>query len=81
MAKQRSVAMTAIHRRHHALLDVSNVLNSQRRMDSMWQAYTECIKGVVSWEWAGVLLYAPEEGTDRLFLYVRLQSEPEKEPG
>lgn len=53
--------MTAIHRRYHALLEVSNVLNSQRKMDSLWQACTERIKEVVSWERAGVLLYAPEE--------------------
>ncbi len=53
--------MTAVHRRYHALLDVSNVLNSQRQMESLWQACTECIKAVVTWERAGVLLYAPEE--------------------
>ncbi len=53
--------MTAVHRRYHALLEVSNVLNSQRKMDSLWQACTECVKEVVSWERAGVLLYAPEE--------------------
>jgi formate hydrogenlyase transcriptional activator len=53
--------MTAVHRRYQALLDVSNVLNSQRQMDSLWQACTECIKAVVTWERAGVLLYAPEE--------------------
>src|SRR5574338_255952 len=52
--------MTQVHRRYHALLDVSNVLNSQRKMDSLWQACTECIKEVVPWERAGVLLYAPE---------------------
>ncbi|ULA64401.1 MAG: Formate hydrogenlyase transcriptional activator [Nitrospira sp.] len=53
--------MTAIHRRYHALLEVSNVLNSQREMDSLWQTCAECIKEVVSWERAGVLLYTPEE--------------------
>lgn len=53
--------MAAVQRRYRALLEVSNVLNSQRKMDSLWQACTECIKDVVSWERAGVLLYAPEE--------------------
>ena len=53
--------MTVVHRRYHALLEVSNVLNSQRKMDSLWQACTECIKEVISWERAGVLLYVPEE--------------------
>ena len=56
--------MTAVHRRYHALLEVSNVLNSQREMDSLWRACTECIN-VVAWERAGVLLYVPEEdGSD-----------------
>ncbi|MCC6966503.1 MAG: sigma 54-interacting transcriptional regulator [Nitrospira sp.] len=50
-----------IHRRYHALLEVSNVLNSQREMGSLWQACTERIKDVVPWERAGVLLYAPDE--------------------
>jgi len=53
--------MTVVHRRYHALLEVSNILNSQRKMDDLWQACTECIKEVISWERAGVLLYAPEE--------------------
>jgi formate hydrogenlyase transcriptional activator len=53
--------MTQIHRRYHALLKISNVLNSQREMDSLWRACTECIKEVVPWERAGVLLYVPED--------------------
>lgn len=53
--------MTQLHRRYHALLEVSNVLNSQREMESLWRACTECIKDVVPWERAGVLLYVPED--------------------
>ena len=53
--------MPQVHRRYRALLEVSNVLNSQREMDSLWQACTERIKEVVSWERAGVLLYVPDE--------------------
>jgi len=53
--------MTEVYRRYRALLEVSNVLNSQREMDSLWRACTERIKEVVPWERAGVLLYAPEE--------------------
>ena len=56
-----SVVMPQVHRRYRALLEVSNVLNSQREMDSLWQACTERIKEVVSWERAGVLLYVPDE--------------------
>ena len=39
--------MTEVHRRYRALLEVSNVLNSQREMDSLWEACTERIKEVV----------------------------------
>ncbi|HEX7768317.1 MAG TPA: sigma 54-interacting transcriptional regulator [Nitrospira sp.] len=53
--------MTEVNRRYRALLEISNVLNSQREMDCLWQACTERIKEVVPWERAGVLIYAPEE--------------------
>ena len=53
--------MTEIYRRYRALLEVSNVLNSQREMESLWQACAERIKEVVPWERAGVLLYVPQE--------------------
>ncbi|BCA54616.1 hypothetical protein W02_17560 [Nitrospira sp. KM1] len=53
--------MSETNRRYHALLEVANVLNSQREMNSLWQACTEHIKEVVSWERAGVLLYIPEK--------------------
>ena len=53
--------MNQVHRRYRALLEVSNVLNSQREMEGLWQASTAYIKDVVPWERAGVLLYAPDE--------------------
>lgn len=53
--------MTEVYRRYRALLEISNVLNSQREMDSLWQACTERIKEVVPWERAGVLIYTLEE--------------------
>jgi formate hydrogenlyase transcriptional activator len=52
--------MTQVDRRYHALLEVTNVLNSQRDMESLWRACTEQIKDVVPWERAGILLYVPE---------------------
>jgi len=58
---QESVAMTPVDRRYHALLEVTNVLNSQRQMESLWQACTEHIKEVVAWERAGIMLYVPED--------------------
>ena len=53
--------MSHVYQRYRTLLEVSNVLNSQREMDSLWQACTELIKDVVPWERAGVLLYVQEE--------------------
>jgi formate hydrogenlyase transcriptional activator len=59
------MVMTEVHRRYRALLEVSNVLNSQREMDSLWEACTERIKEVVPWERAGVLLYVPDQDAFR----------------
>lgn len=53
--------MNHVYQRYRTLLEVSNVLNSQREMDSLWQACTDLIKDVVPWERAGVLLYVQEE--------------------
>ena len=39
---------------YQALLAVTNVLNSQRDSDSLWQAITEQIRKVLPWERAGV---------------------------
>ncbi len=57
--------MTQVHRRYRALLEVSNALNSQREMDSLWESCTEHIKEVVPWERAGVLLYVPDHDAFR----------------
>ncbi len=59
------VVMTEVHRRYRAFLDVSNALNSQREIDSLWEACTERIKDVVPWERAGVLLYVPDQDAFR----------------
>jgi formate hydrogenlyase transcriptional activator len=56
---------------HHAdlsyrvLLEVTNVLNSQRDTDSLWRAITEQIRQVVPWERAGITLYDPESDSFR----------------
>ncbi len=59
--------MISVHRRYQALLDVTNVLNSQREMERLRQACTDCIKSVVPWERAGLLLYVPEEDGFRFY--------------
>jgi formate hydrogenlyase transcriptional activator len=57
--------MTKVHRRYRALLELLDVLNSPRDMDSLWGACTERIKEVVPCERAGVLLYVPEQDAFR----------------
>ncbi len=57
--------MPEVHRRYRALLEVLDVLNSPREMDSLWGACTERIKEVVPCERAGLLLYVPEQDAFR----------------
>lgn len=52
---------------YRALLEVTNVLNSQRDTDSLWRAITEQIKQVVPWERAGITLYSPDSDSFRFY--------------
>ena len=45
---------------YRVLLEVANVLNSQRDTDSLWHMLTEQINQVIPWERAGITLYDPE---------------------
>lgn len=45
---------------YRALLDVTNVLNSQRDTEGLWKTITGYIKKVIPWERAGITLYDPE---------------------
>ncbi|MBA3967768.1 MAG: hypothetical protein H0X47_18705, partial [Nitrospirales bacterium] len=42
---------------YQTLLEVTNVLNSQRNTEDLWKAITGHIKKVISWERAGITLY------------------------
>lgn len=42
---------------YQTLLEVSNVLNSQRNTEDLWKAITGHIKKVIQWERAGITLY------------------------
>ncbi|PJA78497.1 MAG: Fis family transcriptional regulator, partial [Nitrospirae bacterium CG_4_9_14_3_um_filter_51_5] len=42
---------------YQTLLEVTNVLNSQRNTEDLWKAITGHLKKVVSWERAGITLY------------------------
>jgi formate hydrogenlyase transcriptional activator len=57
--------MRRIDLNYRALLEVTNVLNSQRDMDSLWRAITEQIRLVMPWERAGVTQYNAETDTFR----------------
>lgn len=52
---------------YRAVLEVTNVLNSQRDTDSLWRAITEQIKRVVPWERAGITLYRPDTDSFRFY--------------
>lgn len=52
---------------YRALLAVTNVLNSQRDIDSLWHAITEQISKVLRWERAGVTLYHPDTDSFRFY--------------
>ena len=45
---------------YRALLDVTNVLNSQRKWDDLWKAIAGYIREAVPWERIGITLYHPE---------------------
>ena len=59
--------MRDIEGNYRALLEVTNVLNSQRDTDSLWRAITEQISQVVPWERAGITLYSPESDSFRFY--------------
>ncbi len=52
---------------YRALLEVTNVLNSQRDTDSLWRAIAEQINQVVPWERAGITLYSPDSDSFRFY--------------
>jgi formate hydrogenlyase transcriptional activator len=52
---------------YRALLEVTNVLNSQRDTDSLWRAIAEQINQVVPWERASITLYRPDTDSFRFY--------------
>ncbi|MDR4501833.1 MAG: sigma 54-interacting transcriptional regulator [Nitrospirales bacterium] len=52
---------------YRKLLEVSNILNSQRNSDSFWHAITSNIKDVIPWERAGITLYDPDIDAFRFY--------------
>ncbi len=60
--------MNRIEINYRALLAVAVVLNSQREMQSLWEAITAEITKVVSWARATVTLYDPEADGFRFYV-------------
>jgi len=52
---------------YRILLEVTNVLNSQRDTDSLWRAITEQIRQIVPWERAGVTCYDATSDSFRFY--------------
>ena len=53
---------------YRALLEVTNILNSQRNSDSFWKAITGQIRHIIPWERAGITLYHPEIEAFRFYV-------------
>ena len=52
-----SMAYASTENFYQTLLEVTNILNSQRDTESFWKAITGHIKKVIPWERAGITLY------------------------
>ncbi len=52
---------------YRALLDVTNILNSQRNWEGLWKAIAGHIREIVPWERAGITLYHPEIDAFRFY--------------
>jgi formate hydrogenlyase transcriptional activator len=52
---------------YRTLLEVTNVLNSQRNTEGLWKAITGHIKTVIPWERAGITLYHPDLDAFRFY--------------
>ena len=58
------------------LLEVTNVLNSQRDLESLWQVIAEQIHAVIPWDRAGITLYEPASNTFRFYAVATHMAEP-----
>src|ERR671918_907370 len=59
--------MNRVDLNYRVLLEVTNVLNSQRDTDSLWHAITKQIRRVMPWERAGLTLYHTEMDAFRFY--------------
>lgn len=61
---------------YEILLEVTNVLNSQRDSESLWKEITRQIQRVVSWDRAGILLFDGQQDAFRFYAVVTTTESP-----
>jgi formate hydrogenlyase transcriptional activator len=58
------------------LLEVTNALNSQRDLESLWQVIADQIQKVIPWDRAGITLYEPANDHFRFYAVVTNMATP-----
>ena len=55
---------------YETLLEVTNALNSQRDIESLWRVIADQIQKVIPWDRAGITLYEPNTDSFRFYAVV-----------
>ena len=58
------------------LLEVTNALNSQRDIDSLWRVIADQIQKVIPWDRAGITLYEPNTDSFRFYAVITNMATP-----
>jgi formate hydrogenlyase transcriptional activator len=69
-------AMSRAELNYEILLELTNVLTSQRDTESLWQAIAGHIRRVVPWDRAGIVLYDPDVDAFRFYAVVTSSKTP-----
>ena len=68
--------MSRAEQNYEILLELTNVLTSQRDTESLWQAIAGHIRRVVPWDRAGIVLYDPDVDAFRFYAVVTRATTP-----
>ena len=58
------------------LLEVTNALNSQRDIESLWRVIADQIQKVIPWDRAGITLYEPSTDSFRFYAVITNMATP-----
>mgnify|MGYP003406700110 CR=1 FL=1 len=58
------------------LLEVTNALNSQRDIDSLWRVIADQIRKVIPWDRAGITLYESQTDSFRFYAVITNMATP-----